>query len=154
MSSNVWTPLLKRNPSLRNKSLRAGSKIARVELLRGLCRDMLWKKSKALKIITTTFGKSLFLTHYRMRYAIYLPTNTKDLVINLTMVAYGNRQNAITFTRANNSDLLRALKQLIETRLKKQRIIRQNIIKNAPVERNWMLLCFFLFWQLSDIDKI
>ena len=29
----------------------------------------------------------------------------------------GNRQNAIMFARANNSDLLRALKHLIETRL-------------------------------------
>ena len=34
---------------------------------------------------TTTFGKSLFLTQYRMRNAIYIPPNTKDRVINLTM---------------------------------------------------------------------
>ena len=27
-----------------------------------------------------------------MRYAIYMPPNTKDLAINLTMVAYENRQ--------------------------------------------------------------
>ena len=33
-----------------------------------------------------------FLTLYRMRYAICIPPNTKYLVINLTMVAYGNRQ--------------------------------------------------------------
>ena len=64
-----------------------------------------------------TFEKSLFLTKYRMRYAIYIPPNTKDLAINQTMVAYGNRQNAITFARANNSDFLRTLKHLIETRL-------------------------------------
>ena len=50
-----------------------------------------------------TFGKSLFLTKYRMRYAIYMPPNTKDLAINQTMVAYGNRQK-------RNSD--RASKQL------------------------------------------
>ena len=34
------------------------------------------------------------------------------------MHAYGNRQNAIMFARANNSDLLRALKQLTQTWLK------------------------------------
>ena len=28
---------------------------------------------------------------------IYILSNTKDLAINLMMVAYGNRQNAITF---------------------------------------------------------
>ena len=39
----------------------------------------------------------------------------KNLAINL--IAYGNRQNAITFARAINSDLLWALKHLIETRL-------------------------------------
>ena len=65
----------------------------------------------------TTFGKSLFLTQYRVRYAIYIPPNAKDLVINLAFVAYGNRQNAIMFAQANNSDLLRALKNLMETRL-------------------------------------
>ena len=72
---------------------------------------------KAKKNVTTTFGKSWFLTWCRMRYAIYIPPNTKDLAINLWMPAYGNRQNAITFARANNSDLLRALKHLMETRL-------------------------------------
>ena len=35
--------------------------------------------------------------------AIHLPPNTKDLAINLAMVAYGKRQNAIMFARANNS---------------------------------------------------
>ena len=49
-----------------------------------------------------TFEKSLFITQYE----IYTPPNTKDLARNLTMVAYGNRQNAITFERANNPDLL------------------------------------------------
>ena len=55
-----------------------------------------------------TFEESLFLTQYRMRYAIYIPPNTKYLAINLTMVAYINRQNVIVFARTNNSDLLRA----------------------------------------------
>ena len=64
-----------------------------------------------------TFEKSFFLTQYRMRCTIYMPPNTKDLATNQTMVAYGNRQNAIMFTRADNSDLLRALKHLMETRL-------------------------------------
>ena len=54
-----------------------------------------------------------------MRYAIYIPLNTEDLTLELTMVAYEKRQNAIKFARANNSDLLRALKHLMETRLKK-----------------------------------
>ena len=53
-----------------------------------------------------------------MRYASYMPQNTKDLAINQTMVADGNRQDATAFARANNSDLLRSLKHLIETRLK------------------------------------
>ena len=64
-----------------------------------------------------TFEKSLFLTQYRMRYAIYIPPNTKDLAINLTMVAYGNQQNATAFAGANNSDLLRSLKHIMEARL-------------------------------------
>ena len=42
MSLDVWTSLLTSSPSLRNKSLRALNKVAHVELLRGLCRDMLW----------------------------------------------------------------------------------------------------------------
>ena len=136
MSLDIWTPLLTSNPSLRNKSLRARNKVTHVELLQNLCRDMLWlwpvgtdnegnkkilfseKKSKSKaqnkKNITATFGKSLFLTQYRMRYAICIPPNTKDPAINLTMVAYGNRQSAITFARANNSDLLWALKHFME----------------------------------------
>ena len=69
------------------------------------------------KKITTTFGKSLVLIQYRMRYAIYMLSNTKDLAINQTMVAFGNRQNATAFARANNSDLLRSLKHVLETRL-------------------------------------
>ena len=42
MPYDVWTPMLTSNPSLRNKSLRARNKVAHVELLQGLCRDMLW----------------------------------------------------------------------------------------------------------------
>ena len=74
------------------------------------------KKSNAQNKKLTTFGKSLFPTRYRMCYAIYIPPNTKDLAINLTMVAYGNRQKVIAFARANNSDLLRALNYLMKTR--------------------------------------
>ena len=138
MRYDVWTPKLTSNPSLCNKSLRAATKSDMLNFckgLRGLCRDMLWlwpiktdnaghkkifcrsiKKSKAKN--KTTFGNSLFLTKYRMRYAIYMPPGTKDLAINQTMVVYGNRWNAIAFARANNSDLLRPLKHLMETRLK------------------------------------
>ena len=111
MSHDVWTPMITINSSLRNKSLRARNN---VELLRGLCRDMLWlppietnnarnktvfcfpkkKKSKKQKI-PTTFGKSLFLIKYRMRYMIYMPLNTLDLAITQTMVAHKNRQNSV-----------------------------------------------------------
>ena len=76
------------------------------------------KRAKLLtRNITTTFGKSLFLAEYRMRYAIYIPQNTKYLAINQMMVAYGKQQNATAFARANNFDLLRSLKHLMETRL-------------------------------------
>ena len=79
--------------------------------------SVLRKKRANLKTtnITTTFGESLFLTQYRMRYGIYIPLNKKDLAINQTTVAYENQQNATTFSRANNSDLLQALKHLMET---------------------------------------
>ena len=40
----------------------------------------------------------------------------KDLTIELTMVAYGYRQNAIEFAQATNTDLLRALKPVMETK--------------------------------------
>ena len=50
-----------------------------------------------------------------MRYAIYLPPIAKDLTIDLSILVYGNRQNAMKFARANNCDLLRALKHLMET---------------------------------------
>ena len=49
------------------------------------------KREKLKPKNITTFGKSLFLTQYWMRYAIYIPLNTKDLVINLVMVAYENQ---------------------------------------------------------------
>ena len=140
MPHDVWTPTITSHHSLRNKSLRARNKFALVELLRGLARSVpryavtviyrnqqrmkqkifsvLQKKAKPkTKRITETFGKSLLLIKYRMRYAIYMPSNTKDLVINQTMVAYGNWQNATAFARASNSDLLWSLKHLMETRL-------------------------------------
>ena len=53
---------------------------------------------------TMTFGKSLFTTQYRLRYAIYNPLNANDLTMDLTMLAYGNRQDAIKLSRSNNSD--------------------------------------------------
>ena len=37
-----------------------------------------------------------------MRYAFYISSNTKDVAINRPMVAYENRQNAITFVVAND----------------------------------------------------
>ena len=139
MSHDAWTPINTNDHSLRNKSLRARNKVAHVELLRGLCRDMLWlwsietnnarnkkkifclpkkkEQSQKQKKIATTFGKSLFLIKHRMSYAIYMPPNTKDLATNQTMVAYGNQQNATAFARANYSNLLRSLKHLMETRL-------------------------------------
>ena len=92
--------------SNRSKTL-AYNSIARISVFR--------KKSK-LKTITT-FEKSLFKIEYQMRYAIYMPPNTKDLAINQTMVAYENWQNVTAFAQANNFDLLRSLKHLMETRL-------------------------------------
>ena len=112
---DVWTPMITSDNSFRNKSLRARNKVTHVELLQGLARSVpryavtviyrnqqrkkpktfsvFRKKSKAKnKIITTTFGKSLFLINYRMRYAIHMPPNTKDLAINRTMAVYGNRK--------------------------------------------------------------
>ena len=142
MSLDILAPMLTSNPSLRNESLRARKKVAHVELLRGDARLeprfaatatngnrersvqnkkyflISQKRAKPRKIfIATTFGKSLFITQHRMRYAISIPLNAKDLTIELTMVAYGNRKNATKFARANNSNLLRALKHIIETRL-------------------------------------
>ena len=62
-------------------------------------------------------SRNNFITQYRMRYTIYIPLNAKDLTVDLTMHPYGNQQNAIKFARADNSDLLRALKHLTETSL-------------------------------------
>ena len=124
------------NPSLCNKSLRARNKVTHVELLRELAPvpryaatviyknqqrnkqnrfSALRKKGAKLKTkrLTATLGKPLFLIKCRMRYAIYMPPNTKVLAINQTMVTCGNRQNATDLARANNSDLLRSLKQLM-----------------------------------------
>ena len=138
MSSDIWAPMLTNNPSRRNKSLRARLKVTHVELFRRHARLVPryiatatygnWNAQGAENIFCspekrarlgnnfiTTFGKSLFITHYRMRYAMYIPLNAKDLTIDLTMHAYGNRQIAIKFARANNSDLLQALKHFMET---------------------------------------
>ena len=155
------------DPSLRNKSLRARNKVAHVELLRGLARpvpaliyrnqqrtkqeifSVFRKKSKPkAKKITTTFGKLLFLIKYRIRYAIYMPPNTKELAINQTMVTYGNRQNALEFERANNSDLLRSLKHLMETRLNCLSAFASNHTKTEASMRRWVpgSLNFHSWW--------
>ena len=140
MPHDVWASMITSDHSLCNKSLRARNNVAHVELLQELARPVqqyavtiyrnqqrkkqqifiVLRKKRAkpkTKKITTTFGKSLFLIQYRMRYAIYMPPNTKDLAINQAMVAYGNQQNATAFVRANNSDLLPSLKHLMEIRL-------------------------------------
>ena len=151
--------MLTNNPSLRNKSLQARNMLNFYKSLRGLCRDMLWlwpietdnagykkyflsskKKTKLKrKNIPTTFGKLLFLTEYRMSYEIYTPPNTKDLAINQTMVAYGNRQAAIAFAWANNLDLFRLLKHLIETRL-----FAEIVIASHPKSNVWNKLASYM----------
>ena len=137
MPLDLWTPMNTNDHSLRNKSVRARNKVSHMwnfcEGLRGLCRDMLWlwsiktnnarnkkifcllKKRAKPKTKKRRLSKSgyLFLIKYRMRYAIYMPPDTKDLVINQTMVAYGNRQTP-----------LRSLKHLMETRLNPQMSLR------------------------------
>ena len=123
--------MLTNNLSLRNKSLRARNKVVHVEIFaRGceacaaICCDCdLWKP------ITQNTKKFLFSEkRARLRTKKYnndfrkvgiSNSNTKDLAINLTMIAYAHRQNAVTFARANSSDsdLLRAQKHLIKTRI-------------------------------------
>ena len=108
MPHDVWTPMRYAVTAIYRNQQRKKQK--------GF--SVLQKKSKAEnKKITATFGKSLFLIKYQMRYAVYMPPNTKGLAINRTMVAYRNRQNPTAFGRANNSDLLRSLKHLMKTRL-------------------------------------
>ena len=131
MYGHQWSQAI---PAFATKPCVLATKSHMLNFCESLCCDVLWlwsietnnarnkndflsrAKPKA-KIITTTFGKSLFPIKYRLRYAICMPPNTKDLTINQTMVAYGNRQNATAFAPANNSDLLRSLKHLMETRL-------------------------------------
>ena len=118
-------------------SLRARNKVAHVELLRGLCRDMLWlwpvgtdnaghkkifclpKKEQSSEQKKYNAFRKVVISNSILDALRNLHTSKykKKLIINMTMVAYGNRQNAITFARANNSDLFRALKHLMETRL-------------------------------------
>ena len=71
-------------------------------------------KTKEQRLLESRY---LFVTQHQMRYAIYIPLNAEYLTLELTMVAYEKRQNAIKFARANNVDLLRALKHLTETSL-------------------------------------
>ena len=42
-----------------------------------------------------TFGKSLFLTQYWMRYTIYIPPNAKDVAINLAMGCLPAKRNKV-----------------------------------------------------------
>ena len=70
--------------------------------------DLRQKRARPKKYRTTTLGKLLFITQYRMRYAIYIPPNAEDPTIDLTMLAYGIRQKAIK---------LRALKHFMKTKL-------------------------------------
>ena len=119
MPQDVWTPMITSDHSLRNKSLEGRNKVAHVELLQGLAtpvpryavsviyRKQQLKKQKRFSVFQKNKSKtkkSLFLIKYWMRYTINIPPNTKDLTINQTMVAYGNRQK-------RNS--VRASKQLI-----------------------------------------
>ena len=144
-SAICTTPMLTNNPSLRNKNLSARIKVAQVDIFSRCCEAwaamrcncdfwkprmqntrnifcLLEKRAKPRNnFITTIFVKSLFITQYRMCYAIYIPLNAKDLAIELRMVVHGNRQYAIKFARANNSDWLRALKHLIKTRLQQMK---------------------------------
>ena len=99
MPHDVWTPML-----THNKSLLARNKVAHVELLRELARPV----PRYAVTVIYSFEKLLFITKYRMRYVIFMPSNTKEIAINQTMVDYA---------RANNSDLLRSLKHLMKTRL-------------------------------------
>ena len=146
MFLDVQVPMLTSNHSLCNNSLRARNKIAHVELFARRCKACaaiccdcnLWKprtqytekivvrrKNRARsknQFLTMTLGKLYFITQYRMRYTIYIPVNTKDLTIYLAMLVYENGQNAIKFAQANNPELLRALKHLVETRLNKAQI--------------------------------
>ena len=66
-----------------------------------------------------------------MRYTIYIPLNAKDLTIELTMVAYGNRQDATKFAQANNSETF------YETRL--NCIAFANTSSNNWIDWSWNL---------------
>ena len=72
-------------------------------------------------------------------------SDPKDLAINLAMLAYGNRPNAMKFARANNSDLLRALKHLMET-TKECAVYGLNLYSVSYLERlNCSTMCYLHF---------
>ena len=119
--------------SFRNKSLRAHNKVAHVELLRGLCRDMLWLWS-----IETNNARNNkdFLSSEKKEQSQKNNDDFRNVVISdwipdalrdLHVFKYKRPRNkpndrwlwknTIAFARANNSDLLRSLKHLMETRL-------------------------------------
>ena len=72
--------------------------------LQKIFSDLQKKRAKPIKnFITAAFRKWLFITQHRMRYAISTHLNAKDLTIELTMVTYGNQQNATKFARQTTS---------------------------------------------------
>ena len=71
----------------------------REPITQGTKRFLSFEKTAKLrtKQYNGDFRKVVITTQYQIRYAIYTPPNTKDLAINMAMVAYGNRSNVITF---------------------------------------------------------
>ena len=135
MPSDIWAPMLTSNTSLCNKSLRARIKVAHVELFRMVARLVLRctvtviygnrerriqkifssfrkKEQNQGTIYNTDVRKILFITQYQMH------TSECKRPPNRTYDGYlWKPAKRKKFARANNSDLLRALKHLIETKL-------------------------------------
>ena len=61
MPSDVWTPMITTDHSLRNKSMRRRNKVAHVELLRGLQLQTTMVKVIISKLIKISFSKSIFV---------------------------------------------------------------------------------------------
>ena len=93
--------MLTNNPSLRNKSLRARMKVAHVEFFRDVRLAPRYavtatnanQKRKKKKISAQRKKRAKprndYITQYRMRYAIHIPLNAKDLAADLAMHSYG-----------------------------------------------------------------
>ena len=109
--------MLTNNHCLRNKNFCARIEVAHVEPCRGVARLVpqyavtatyknqesksaerffcfLEKNKTRDNFRTMTFRKSLLVTQYQMRYAIYIPLNAKEFTMNFKILADGNRQNA------------------------------------------------------------